>query len=196
MFSGIIESIGIITNVLHSESNIHVWISAPFHSEISIDQSIAHNGICLTVDQIENNEYRITAIQETIEKTTISEWKIGDKVNLERCLKLGDRLDGHIVQGHIDTTASCISCIDKQGSWEYQFQIPERFSSLIIEKGSIAINGISLTCHSLSRTLFTVSIIPYTYEHTNAKFWEVGNHVNIEFDIIGKYLQRSLERKD
>lgn len=192
MFSGIVETRGKIVEVVYSKTNIEIWLSVDFIDEIKIDQSIAHNGICLTVDTLESNRYRVTAIGETIAKTTISQWKSGDSINIERCVKLGDRMDGHIVQGHIDTLGECIEKMDKNGSWDFRFSYPNNFLALLIEKGSITIDGISLTCYNLVDNTFAVSIIPYTFDHTIAQHWQVGTKVNLEFDLLGKYIQRSL----
>lgn len=192
MFSGIVETRGKIVEVVYSKTNIEIWLSVDFIDEIKIDQSIAHNGICLTVDALESNRYRVTAIGETIAKTTISQWKNGDSINIERCVKLGDRMDGHIVQGHIDTLGECIEKMDKNGSWDFRFSYPNNFLALLIEKGSITIDGISLTCYNLVDNTFAVSIIPYTFDHTIAQHWQVGTKVNLEFDLLGKYIQRSL----
>lgn len=189
MFTGIVKDLGKIENVEIDAGNLHIWLTSHLLDEISIDQSIAHNGICLTVDTKKDNQYRVTAIQETIQKTTIGQWKPNDLVNLELCLRLGDRLDGHMVQGHVDTTGICESITEKNGSYDVCFSYPMEFMPLVIEKGSIAIDGISLTCHSLTENRLMVSIIPYTWEHTNAHTWLIGNKVNIEFDLIGKYLQ-------
>lgn len=190
MFTGIIESIGIVHKIEASEANLHLWMSSDFHSEIQLDQSIAHNGICLTVDRIESNSYRITAIRETIARTTIDRWHHGDKINLERCLLPTQRIDGHIVQGHIDTIGRIIHIENKNGSHEYTIEYPVEYAELIIEKGSVALDGISLTCYALEQNLFSVSIIPYTMEYTNVQLWQVGGLLNIEFDILGKYIQR------
>jgi riboflavin synthase len=190
MFTGIVESLGRIEKMEHVNGNIALWISCSFLDELKIDQSIAHNGICLTVDTISDTQYRVTAIAETIQKTAISNYRVGDVLNLERCLTLSQRIDGHIVQGHIDTTGAIEHVAKLEGSWNYRITVDDEYEELIIEKGSVAMDGISLTCHSLNKTSFEVSIIPYTFEHTNAHTWSVGTKVNIEFDIIGKYLQR------
>lgn len=191
MFTGIVESLGEIISVEQNASLLHIWLKSDFIEELKIDQSIAHNGICLTVDQMKEDSYRVTAIEETVNKTNISNWEIGNKVNIERCLRLGDRLDGHMVQGHVDTIAECVDVFNQKGEIEFTFKIDTSFSHLIVEKGSICIDGISLTCHSLTRNSFKVSIIPYTYDHTIANQWRKGTSSNIEFDIIGKYLSRS-----
>lgn len=191
MFTGIVKNIGTIVGKESSGTNLHLWLSRNENESLTIDQSVAHNGICLTIDAIENDRYRVTAIQETIQKTTIKYWNLGDKINTELCLRIGDRLDGHIVQGHVDTTGVCESITEHNGSYDIQFSYPKEFASLVIEKGSICIDGISLTCHQLKDNCFTVSIIPYTWQHTNAHTWKPAGQVNLEFDIIGKYLQRS-----
>lgn len=193
MFTGIVENQSVIEQIHRNQNNLEIWFSSDWTQEFKIDQSIAHNGICLTIDQINGLQYRITAIEETIKKTTIANWKVHDNVNLERCLKLGDRLDGHIVQGHVDSIAQCISVIHEGNTVEFTFQIPNEFLGYIIEKGSAAIDGISLTTHTLVEDTFKVSLIPYTLEHTNANEWIVGSKVNIEFDFLAKYLQRSLK---
>lgn len=193
MFTGIIETLGRIDKVEKLDGNLSLWISSTFVSDLKIDQSIAHNGICLTIDKMENNLYRVTAIEETITKTAISDYKIGDIINLERCLLLSQRLDGHIVQGHVDTVGVIQSIEIYEGSHEYTIEYDRQFAELVIEKGSIAIDGISLTCHSVQANCLKVSIIPYTYEHTKAKKWTINDRVNIEFDILGKYIQRRLE---
>jgi riboflavin synthase len=190
MFTGIVKDLGKIERIESSEKNLHIWVSSSLINEISIDQSVAHNGICLTVDQIQDKLYRVTAIAETIQRTNISQWKINDIINLELCLRLGDRLDGHIVQGHIDTKGRCESILNNEGSYEVIISYPADYKNLVIEKGSITLDGISLTCHSLTDNKLSVSLIPYTWEHTSAKTWKLGSIINIEFDILGKYLQR------
>lgn len=192
MFTGIVKDLGKIEKIEAENGNLHVWVTSNLINEISIDQSVAHNGICLTVDEIKDENYRVTAIQETIQKTNIGHWKSNDRLNLELCLRLGDRLDGHIVQGHVDTTGVCESITEKDGSYEIQFSYPTEFKNLVIEKGSITLDGISLTCYSLIENKLSVSIIPYTWEHTNAHTWQKGSLVNIEFDVLGKYLQRNI----
>ncbi len=193
MFTGIIEQIGTITQLVASQSNLHITISAAFTSELKIDQSVAHNGICLTVVAINGNEYTVTAIEETLKKTNLGEAKVGDKVNLERCMPANGRFDGHIVQGHVDETATCQTVTDENGSWLYTFKLlnPDN-ARFIVNKGSITINGISLTVVSCNNDLFKVAIIPYTYEHTNLHEVKSGNTVNIEFDIIGKYVAKMM----
>jgi len=190
MFTGIIESTGIIQAIEKKGTNSTFWINSTISSELKIDQSLSHNGVCLTVEEIIDNTHRVTAIEETIKKTNLSYWEINTLINLERCMKMNGRLDGHIVQGHTDDVAKCVSKKVLDGSWEFTFQFSAEFASLIIEKGSVSINGISLTCFAVTNNTFTVAIIPYTYHHTNMHCIEVGSIVNIEFDIIGKYLTR------
>lgn len=190
MFTGIIEQLGTIENIQTKGSNITLTISAALTSELKIDQSLSHSGVCLTVESIDKNTYTVTAIEETLKKTSLSKWKIGTVVNLERCLRFDGRLDGHIVQGHVDTVGKCINAITKDGSWEYVISFDEKFASLIIEKGSISLNGISLTIFNVTDNSFTVAIIPYTYEHTNMHTLKENDEVNIEFDMIGKYVNR------
>jgi riboflavin synthase len=190
MFTGIIEQLGTIARVEKNDSNITLTINAALTSELRIDQSVSHNGICLTVESIAENTYTVTAIDETIKKTSLGYWKKGVVVNLERCLRFDGRLDGHIVQGHVDTVGICTEVIEKQGSWEYLIEFDKKFASLIIEKGSICLNGISLTIFNVTENSFTVAIIPYTYEHTNMHTLDINNFVNIEFDMIGKYVNR------
>ena len=195
MFTGIIEKIGIVTDIISSENNISFWIKSPISDELSIDQSVAHNGVCLTVEEIIEGKHRVTAIQETLNKTNLKQLKKNSFINLERCLAMNGRLDGHLVQGHIDSIAICLEIVEKQGSWEYTFEFDPKFASLIIEKGSITVNGISLTLFDVTNQSFRVAIIPYTYEHTNMKHLTLGDEVNVEFDLIGKYINRMMELK-
>ncbi|MCY7292932.1 MAG: riboflavin synthase, partial [Ferruginibacter sp.] len=190
MFTGIIEQLGIIEHVEIKDTNITLTVSAALALALTIDQSVSHNGICLTVESIAENTYTVTAIDETIKKTNLGYWKKGIVVNLERCLRFDGRLDGHIVQGHVDTVGICTAVIEKQGSWEYLIEFDKKFASLIIEKGSISLNGISLTIFNVTENSFTVAIIPYTYEHTNMHTLRINDFVNIEFDMIGKYVNR------
>lgn len=190
MFTGIIESVGTVTAVETVGSNQIFWIESSISNNLKIDQSVSHSGVCLTVDALQPGQHRVTAIAETLSKTNLGTWQPGTNVNLERCLQMNGRLDGHVVQGHVDTTATCINRSNKNGSWEYRFEIPIQFASLIIEKGSICLNGISLTIFDLTETQFSVAIIPYTFENTNIKEIAADAHVNIEFDIFGKYLNR------
>ena len=190
MFTGIIETLGTIQEIKKDKDNIHVTIDSSITNELKIDQSVAHNGICLTVVAIKDNTYTVTAIDETIKKTNLGNWQKGDLVNLERAMKLGDRLDGHIVQGHVDQTGSCIAISEANGSWIYTFEYDDKLNNLTIEKGSITINGVSLTVVNSQKNQFSVAIIPYTHEHTNFKNFEVGSKINLEFDVIGKYVSR------
>jgi riboflavin synthase len=192
MFSGIIEAQGVVEEIVHDADNVHFTISGPFTSELKIDQSVAHNGACLTVVKIEDNKYTVTAIAETLRKTNLGDWKVGAVVNLERCIQLGDRIDGHMVQGHVDTTAFCTSVSDENGSWAFAFEYAANPEHVTVKKGSITINGVSLTVVDSTDHGFSVAIIPYTYEHTNFNQIKPGDRVNIEFDIIGKYVARYL----
>lgn len=193
MFTGIIESTGKIESIENQGSNRIFWINSPISEQLKIDQSVSHDGVCLTVDALKQGSHRVTAIEETLRKTNLNEWKAGNYVNIERCMQMNGRLDGHIVQGHVDSTAVCIETKTFEGSYEYTFEFSEEFSVLVIEKGSITVNGTSLTCFNIGRNTFTVAIIPYTYEHTNIKSVVKGSIVNIEFDVIGKYIQRRQE---
>jgi len=190
MFTGIIETLATLKQLESNGTNKSFWLETSITNELKIDQSVAHNGVCLTVEAIENNMYKVTAIEETLQKTNLQSWKLNDVVNIERCLSFNGRLDGHFVQGHVDTTAICKNIIDKNGSWEFEFEFDEKFASLVIEKGSICVNGTSLTCFNVTQNCFTVAIIPYTYNHTNISKLVAGSVVNIEFDIIGKYINR------
>ena len=195
MFTGIIETLGTIQEIKHEKDNIHVTIEANITNELKIDQSVAHNGICLTVVAIKDSTYTVTAIDETIQKTNLGEWQKGDLVNLERAMKLGDRLDGHIVQGHVDQTGTCISIEETNGSWLYTFEYDDKLNNLTIEKGSITVNGVSLTVVNSQKKQFSVAIIPYTHEHTNFKNFKVDSKINLEFDVIGKYVSRLYANK-
>ena len=193
MFTGIIETLGIISDIKKDQGNVHLTIQTNITNELKIDQSVAHNGVCLTVVEIFDNKHVVTAIQETINKTTLGLWQIGDKVNIERAMKLGDRLDGHIVQGHVDQTAVCTNIQDKSGSWEFTFEYDSALSNITIEKGSITVNGTSLTVVNSAKNSFSVAIIPYTYENTIFHTFEIGTKVNLEFDVVGKYIARMYE---
>ena len=195
MFTGIIENTGIISDISTSGTNKTFWIQSTLSSELKVDQSVSHNGVCLTVEAIQENTYQVTAILETLQKTNLNSWVLGTEVNLERCMLMNGRLDGHIVQGHVDCTATCISVVEKDGSWEYQFNFDTQFAHLVIEKGSVSINGISLTCFGVTSDTFKVAIIPYTYLHTNIKHIQAESLVNIEFDLIGKYVSRMAQLK-
>ncbi|MCF8414694.1 MAG: riboflavin synthase [Crocinitomicaceae bacterium] len=190
MFTGIIEQLGIVKSIRKEDKNIHFTIEAPFTNELKIDQSVAHNGCCLTVVEIDQQHYVVTAIQETLDKTNLKDWTIGTKVNLERCMQMNGRLDGHIVQGHVDSIATCVNIEDQSGSWKYTFEYIT--DQVTVEKGSITINGTSLTVVDSLPKSFSVCIIPYTYEHTNFHQLKVGDSVNLEFDIIGKYVAKLL----
>ncbi len=190
MFTGIIESIGCIKALEKDQDNVHITVTSTLTTELKIDQSVAHNGVCLTVVGLSGNDYTVTAIKETIDKTNLANWKVNDLVNLERAMKLGDRLDGHLVQGHVDQTAICTSVKNANGSWYFSFDYDSALGNITIEKGSITINGVSLTVVDSKHNSFSVAIIPYTFEHTNFKEFEIGTKVNLEFDVIGKYVAR------
>lgn len=193
MFTGIIEGIGKIVDIEKVASNITYTLSCNFANELKIDQSLAHNGVCLTVIDCDNEKYKVTAINETLKRTNLVSWQIGSIVNLERCTKVGDRLDGHIVQGHVDQTATCTSVRDLNGSWEFRFKY-ENSQFITVEKGSICINGVSLTVVDSLENEFSVHIIPYTYENTNFKDLKIGDLVNLEFDIVGKYISKLVKK--
>lgn len=193
MFTGIIEQMGNVQEVISSGTNKTFWIASPLSDEFIVDQSIAHNGVCLTVEEISNGQHRVTAIEETLKKTSLQHWVKNDAINLERCLQVNGRLDGHIVQGHVDAVATCTNLKEQKGSWEYTFQFDRKFAPFLIEKGSIAVNGISLTLFDVSDTSFSVAIIPYTYEHTNMQQLKINDQANIEFDMIGKYVNRFMQ---
>lgn len=194
MFTGIIEEVAEVVKIEKEAENIHFSIKAKMISELKIDQSVAHNGCCLTVVKIENDIYTVTAIQETLDKTNLNEWKIGTPVNLERCMKMNGRLDGHIVQGHVDTVGICTQIEDQNGSWKFTFHYKNE--QLTVEKGSITVNGTSLTVVDSKKDSFSVCIIPYTFENTNFSSLKVGNQVNLEFDIIGKYVAKWMESRN
>jgi len=190
MFTGIIESLGKIHSVSTIGTNKTFWVESSLGPELKIDQSLSHNGVCLTVEEIAGNRHRVTAIEETLEKSNLGTWQPGHLVNLERCMIMNGRLDGHIVQGHVDATGICLERSDKNGSWEFRFEFPKKFSHLVIEKGSISLNGISLTIFNVKKTKFDIAVIPYTFEHTNIQSVIPKDKVNLEFDIIGKYIAR------
>ncbi len=192
MFTGIIEQLGHITKVVKEDENVHFTVKADFTNELKVDQSVAHNGTCLTVVEINGSEYVVTAIKETLDKTNLGTWEVGTKVNLERCMQMNGRLDGHIVQGHVDTTATCISIENQEGSWKFTFQYETE--QVTVEKGSITVNGVSLTVVDSKPNQFSVCIIPFTYEHTNFHQLEVGSKINLEFDIIGKYVAKLMAK--
>jgi riboflavin synthase len=187
--------------ILLSPFNLANYLAVMFtgiveSTELKVDQSLSHDGVCLTVEAIKGNQHLVTAIEETLKKTNLLSWSVGNQVNLERCMLMNGRLDGHIVQGHVDAIATCIGYQALEGSWEYQFEFPDGFAHLVIEKGSIAVNGTSLTCFNVTRNHFSIAIIPYTYEHTSIHQVQTGSIVNIEFDILGKYVQRWMQLKD
>lgn len=190
MFTGIIETLGIIQKIEKEGTNVHFEIASPINHELKIDQSLAHNGVCLTVVEIKEDTYRVTAIDETLAKTNLKNWKPGKKVNLERCMPSNGRFDGHIVQGHVDQKGRVERITEKDGSWLFDFSFDPSLGNVTVEKGSITINGTSLTCFNSKKGQFSVAIIPYTYEHTNFHELKEGDEVNLEFDIIGKYIQR------
>lgn len=195
MFTGIIETLGTITKIEKEQENVHFTVKSSITDELKIDQSVAHNGVCLTVVAIENDEYVVTAIKETLDKTNLGDLKTNDIVNLERAMKLGDRLDGHIVQGHVDETGICNNIKDEDGSTVFTFQYASKNNNVTIEKGSITVNGVSLTVVNSKKEEFSVAIIPYTLAHTTFKSLSVGNKVNLEFDVIGKYVARLTQLK-
>jgi len=196
MFTGIIEDLGVVSLLKKELDNLHITIKSSMTSELKIDQSVAHNGVCLTVVEIENDRYTVTAIKETLDKTNINTLKVGDKVNLERAMKLGDRLDGHIVQGHVDQTAICTNIEEEKGSWIFTFSYDSKLNNITIEKGSITVNGTSLTVVNSKKNSFSVAIIPYTFKHTNFNTFNQGTVVNLEFDVLGKYVNRLLELRN
>ena len=190
MFTGIIETVGVVTDLKKDLDNLHITVNSSLTSELKIDQSVSHNGVCLTVVNISNSNYTVTAIKETLNKTNIGALKIGGEVNLERAMKLGDRLDGHIVQGHVDQTAICTNISETSGSWLYTFKYDKSLNNITIEKGSITVNGVSLTVVNSKIEEFSVAIIPYTYKETNFRHFTIGSVVNLEFDVIGKYVSK------
>lgn len=190
MFTGIVEAVGKIASVETNGTNKIFWVESNISHELKIDQSVSHSGVCLTVDALRDGAHRVTAVAETLSKTNLNGWQKESLVNLERCMTMNGRIDGHIVQGHVDATAMCIEKKDLAGSWEYRFLFDEQFASLMIEKGSVCVNGISLTAYNVGRNEFTISIIPYTYHHTNIQQVTKETIVNIEWDMIGKYINR------
>lgn len=189
MFTGIVEHMGEVVSLQKEAENLHISMRTPITQELKIDQSVAHNGVCLTVVAIEGDVYTVTAIQESLQKTNLAELAVGDKVNIERCMKLGDRVDGHLVQGHVDQTAKCVEVAEADGSHLFTFQY-ENTGNITVEKGSICVNGVSLTVVNSQEETFSVAIIPYTFEHTNFHTFKLGTTVNLEFDIVGKYLAK------
>ncbi|MBL7815950.1 MAG: riboflavin synthase [Saprospiraceae bacterium] len=193
MFTGIIEHLGTVTHIVEEGTNVHITIDSPISKELKIDQSLAHSGVCLTVTAQDAHKHTVTAIEETLLKTNLGDWTVGTKVNLERAMVAGARLDGHMVQGHVDTTGVCIGREDKDGSWLFTFQYKPTPQYLLVDKGSVCVNGVSLTVVSPTDDTFSVAIIPYTFEHTTFQDIHVGTKVNLEFDIIGKYMARYFE---
>jgi riboflavin synthase len=194
MFTGIIETLGKVTGLRHELGNLHITVESAIAAELKIDQSVAHNGVCLTVVALADGKHTVTAIEETLNKTNTGHLKTGDLINLERCMQMNARLDGHIVQGHVDQTATCIKFTELDGSWEYTFEYDATKGNVTVEKGSICVNGISLTVVNSVANTFSVAIIPYTFEHTNLQNVHEGSVVNLEFDIIGKYVARLMQR--
>lgn len=194
MFTGIIETLGTVKAVRKEQDNVHITVASEIGRELKIDQSVSHNGVCLTVVALDGNTHTVTAIQETLDKTNLGDLEVGSSVNLERCMQMNGRLDGHIVQGHVDQTAVCVKKEELEGSWEYRFKYDASGGNVTVEKGSICVNGISLTVVNSAADEFSVFIIPYTYEHTNLNSVQVGSTVNLEFDIIGKYVARLLHK--
>jgi riboflavin synthase len=190
MFTGIIETLGIIKDLKKDNDNLHITVSSSITHELKIDQSVAHNGVCLTVVAINDDAFTVTAIKETIQKTNLGDWKVGDLINIERAMKLGDRLDGHIVQGHVDQIGICKSIEETNGSWYFTFEYSKELNNITIEKGSITVNGVSLTVVNSKESEFSVAIIPYTYENTNFKDFKIGTKINLEFDVVGKYVAK------
>jgi riboflavin synthase len=190
MFTGIIETLGTLVEVKKDQENLHLTVESGLTNDLKIDQSIAHNGVCLTVVSKTNSTYTVTAIQETCLKTNIESWTVGDAINLERAMLLGARLDGHIVQGHVDQTGICTEIREADGSWYFSFEYDPSLQNITIEKGSVTVNGVSLTVVNSKANSFSVAIIPYTYQHTNFHSFAVGTKVNLEFDVIGKYVSR------
>ena len=192
MFTGIIESLGEVISTRREGTNMVITINSSLAPELKVDQSVSHNGVCLTVTRIQDNTYDIVAVAETLQKSNIGLLTPGQKVNLERAMLFNGRIDGHLVQGHVDSTGECVSVTPQNGSWEYRFRYPAQFADLIVEKGSICLNGISLTIYNVTDTEFSIAVIPYTYEHTNISAVQPGHTINLEFDILGKYVARQL----
>lgn len=193
MFTGIIEALGKVAAIRQDKSNIHLHITSPVSHELKIDQSISHNGVCLTVVAIENDTHVVTAIQETLDKTNLGALQVGSLINLERCMPATGRFDGHFVQGHVDQTGICTYIADENGSWRYTFTYDTALGNFTVEKGSISVNGVSLTVVDSKPGEFSVAIIPYTYEHTTFQSLQVGDRVNLEFDVLGKYIKRIMD---
>ena len=195
MFTGIVETVAQISKLEKTQGNLNITLKSKLAREFKVDQSVSHNGICLTVVDVSEQQYVVTAIQETIEKSSIGSWKTGDSINLERAMKIGDRLDGHMIQGHVDQIGQCTEILEKNGSWMFTIE-HESSGNVTVEKGSIAVNGISLTVVNSNENHFSVAIIPYTYNHTNFNDLNVGDNVNLEFDILGKYIAKMLSKSN
>jgi riboflavin synthase len=195
MFTGIIEDLGLVKKIEKEGSNLNLWLEARITPELKIDQSLAHNGVCLTVVEIEGSIYKVTAIEETLIKTNLSTLKVGEEVNLERCMTFGARVDGHMVYGHVDSVGTCIGRKENEGSWLYTIEFPSKYKNLIVEKGSVSLNGTSLTVFNVTQNSFSVAIIPYTFEHTSIKNVQIDSKINLEFDIFGKYVEKHLENR-
>lgn len=195
MFTGIVESLGEVAEIYENGTNKTFWLQSSLSHSFSVDQSVAHDGVCLTVEEVRENHHRVTAVLETLAKTALGSWAVGKKVNLEQSLLPSKRLDGHFVQGHVDTTGTCKKVQNQNGSYEFTFRFPKKFAPLVIEKGSVALNGTSLTVFGVKKSSFKVAIIPYTYGHTNLQFLKEGDAVNIEYDMIGKYIVRHMQLK-
>ena len=193
MFTGIIEQLGTVQKIEQEGTNIHITIASAISGELKIDQSVAHDGVCLTVVKMGEGTHTVTAIKETLDRTNLGGWEVGTLINLERAMKSGGRLDGHMVQGHVDTTGTCVKITEQNGSWEFQFQYQPTPEHILVDKGSVCVNGVSLTVVNPQDDLFTVAIIPFTIEHTNFQQIKVGTTINLEFDIIGKYIARYAE---
>lgn len=195
MFTGIIEAIGVVTSINSQGDNKTFWVSSPLSNAFKVDQSVSHDGVCLTVEEVGEGQHRVTAISETLNKSNLGQWRLDTHVNLERSIQLNQRLDGHLVQGHVDATARCLKVVKLEGSWQFTFDFPPSFDTLLIEKGSVCINGISLTVFNLGSKTFDVGIIPYTFDHTNINQLKEGSVVNLEFDMVGKYINRIMTNK-
>ena len=195
MFTGIVESLGKITNINVSQGNVDFTVKSNISKELKIDQSVSHNGVCLTVVDLKNDAHTVTAVKETLDKSSLKNFNVGDHVNLERAMKLGERLDGHMVQGHVDGVAKCVESRLNEGSWIYVFEFDKKNQHLLIEKGSVCINGVSLTVFDIDDNRFSVTIIPYTYENTNFSSFKIGSIVNLEFDVFGKYIAKLFAKK-
>ena len=195
MFTGIIETLGKVTQLKREQGNLHISVQSQIANDLKIDQSVSHNGVCLTVVEINHDTHVVTAIDETLQKSNIGDLQVGDLINLERCMQMNGRLDGHIVQGHVDQTAVCIDLQETNGSWVYTFEYDVTKGNVTVEKGSVCVNGISLTVVNSKDNSFSVAIIPYTYEHTNLQQVQIGNKVNLEFDIIGKYVAKMMGKE-